>query len=298
MSREVKRCKKFFKEGKVVDHYAVNHLIGCGGYGCVFSVTDQTDPSVHYAMKVEYLFAPAKSLLNEINVLKQLSGKSPYFPTYIDSGLIDDYRYLVMELFGPSVSTLRKQSDGKRFPFRTALGIAGEMLKAIEALHELNVVHCDIKPSNFLIDERAEHPLKLIDFGLAEEYVDRGSKKIRPEKFNNGFRGTMRYASMHSHEGVLLSPRDDLMSWFYSLVELAEGELPWYGREGNEEVLSLKRKTRWWQLCRQSRFYMVRLYAYIRGLGYAKKPDYQFMFRMLESAMKGQSGEELTAALF
>lgn len=286
MNNEVRRCKNFFVEGKVVDHYVVEKLIGCGGYGCVFSVFDQSNQNKRYAMKVEYIFAPAKSLLNEIQIMKSISGKSDFFPTFIESGMIDNFRYLVMNLYGPSVSTVRKQTKNHKFPFPVVLKIGLEMLKAIEALDSLGIVHCDIKPSNFLFDPKSSSFLKLIDFGLSENYYDSTTKKIRPTRYNNGFKGTMRYASIHSHEGIILSPRDDLMSWFYSLVEMAEGTLPWYGNENNSEVLSLKKKIRGWKFFKNSSFQMFRIYSYIKNLGYSKKPDYQFIYKILGSLIK------------
>ncbi len=59
---------------------------------------------------------------------------------------------MVMELLGENLSELRrKQSDGK-FSVGTTVRLGQQMLRAIEAIHDLGYLHRDIKPvSSFLL---------------------------------------------------------------------------------------------------------------------------------------------------
>lgn len=43
------------------------------------------------------------------------------------------------------------------------------MLKAVEATHEYNIIHADLKPANFVVVDGC---LKLIDFGIADKIPD------------------------------------------------------------------------------------------------------------------------------
>eukprot|EP00963_Diacronema_lutheri_P008444 scaffold752_cov322-Pavlova_lutheri.AAC.41 len=70
----------------------------------------------------------------------------------------------------------------------------------------------------------------LLDMGLAKRYAHSNGKHIAP-RASVGFRGTPAYASPRAHDGEDLSRRDDLISLFFTLVELVEGKLPWRGLE-------------------------------------------------------------------
>ena len=77
--------------------------------------------------------------------------------------------------------------------------VALDMFDAIEQLHSrCKFIHRDIKPENFMIKrDRAI----VIDFGLATEWFKDGAH-IREEK-NQQMQGTLRYASLWTHEGII-----------------------------------------------------------------------------------------------
>jgi serine/threonine protein kinase len=57
---------------------------------------------------------------------------------------------------------------------RTLGGLFVQMLKGIEHVHSLNVVHRDVKPDNFLIGGDNVSVVKLADFGLARKLPETG----------------------------------------------------------------------------------------------------------------------------
>jgi serine/threonine protein kinase len=72
-----------------------------------------------------------------------------------------------------------------------------------------------------------EPTLFIIDFGFAKRVIDPDSGEHIPLRDKQRFIGTPRYASIHAHEGIQQSRRDDIEALGYMLVYLARGSLPW-----------------------------------------------------------------------
>ena len=69
--------------------------------------------------------------------------------------------------------------------------------------------------------------MHLIDFGLSEFYMNRHRYHINHSKTDQ-FIGTIKYASLNSHNEVQLSRRDDIESLGYLLIHICKpGGLPW-----------------------------------------------------------------------
>jgi hypothetical protein len=49
--------------------------------------------------------------------------------------------------------------------------------------------------------------------------------ELLPARSDASFRGSTTYASLNAHAGEDLGRRDDLWSWLFVVVELAEGEV-------------------------------------------------------------------------
>ena len=87
-----------------------------------------------------------------------------------------------------------------------------QMVLAVQAAHEKGIMHCDIKPANFIVVQRPEENsskgsgphhdeclLKLCDFGVARELLDWATHRSERSPF-----GTVRYMSpeiVHNSQG-------------------------------------------------------------------------------------------------
>ena len=91
-----------------------------------------------------------------------------------------------------------------------------KMLSIIEEIHNLFVVHRDIKPQHFMIKN---NNLYLIDFGISTFYVDE-NQKLKPNNKTENMIGSPNYTSYYIHEGNTYSRRDDMISLGYTYIFL------------------------------------------------------------------------------
>jgi len=155
-----------------------------------------------------------------------------------------DLRQLVMpkclELVRDHVTPKRWQyineviiTDGpeqSRFKAGVAVAIVRECLAALAALHREGVVHGDVKPANIML-KRSGHA-KLIDMGSAIDY--RNPPRDRE--------CTPLYAAPEVLENLDATPRSDLASLGYVLIELLSGVNPFNGLTKLSELLQAKRE--------------------------------------------------------
>jgi serine/threonine protein kinase len=235
-------------------------------------------------MKVESHSANHRSLPGELAIYRGL-GHSPYFPALVATGSTGKLDYVVMEHLGPSLSQVRRLLPNAKFSAYSVLRLALEMLNCIYAVHNRGFVHRDIKPGNFLIKCDRRTPINLIDFGCAYRYVDPDTNEHISFDARAGFTGTVRYASVNAHDGVPLSRRDDLISWFYSVVEMAGGKLPWPGGSDRGVTVTMKEGIAPGVLCQDLPEEFVKIYKYLMKVRFAQKPDYRFVAKLIQKSI-------------
>jgi serine/threonine protein kinase len=151
-------------------------------------------------------------------------------------------------------------------------------------MHKRGFIHRDIKPGNFLIRPTHRNPLVLIDFGLSRRYISKKTGLHRPAREDPGYIGTTRYASLHAHEEMELSRRDDLISWFYSLIEIVEGQTPWPGSANREKTIRMKRRMGAEELCRHLPKQFITIWRLINALEYEDEPDYRQIKQLIANS--------------
>lgn len=262
--------------------YIIYDLIGQGGYGDIYKCKD-LETKKWYALKVESTTLRKQALQREIVFMKTLD--SPYFPKLIRYEENIEYRFLAMELCGTSLSAVRRAMPGHKFSISTVIRVGIEMLRAIAAIHKHGILHRDIKPSNFLMRPSRRYPLALTDYGLSKFYIDQETGEILPPRHRPGFVGTNKYASLAAHLGEELGRRDDLYSWFYSLIELWAGHLPWPSSRDKEKVYEAKRVTDISSEIKEMPPSMLCVYRLIRRLDRDEEPNYNLLISFMCKAM-------------
>ena len=149
----------------VDDRFEIERLAASGGMGEVFRGRDRLsgDP---VAVKV-LLGGQATDLerfRRETQVLARLS--HPGIVRYVAHGALPSGApYLVMEWL--EGHDLENRLQRGRLTVEESVTVAVQVAMALEAAHELGVVHRDIKPKNLLLVGGRLDRVKLIDFGIA-----------------------------------------------------------------------------------------------------------------------------------
>jgi len=209
---------------------------------------------------------------------------------------------MVMQLLSISLSDLMTEFE---MSVKTVLLLADQMIQHLEYIHSKHIIHGDLKPSNFLMGRgEKRNQVYLIDFGLCEEYRNPETKKHIAYSEKHGFHGTPRYCSLHVHNGIASSRRDDMESLGYVLVYLLLSKLPWQNlpAEENEtkktkrrKIYEMKASMPVEELCKGLPEEFVTYINITRGLKFKQVPDYyalRMLFRNLFMRLKLGSYDE------
>ena len=143
--------------------------IGQGAFGLVFSVLDLSDalnPKPVAIKKINITsLSSARHVFHEIAILRQHSHENVLALTdvIVPSGTLREV-YLVSELMDTDLGSVLK-SDQVLSQAQVQL-IFCQLMRGLEYLHAMKVVHRDIKPRNLLLGANCD--LKICDFGLAK----------------------------------------------------------------------------------------------------------------------------------
>lgn len=147
--------------------------------------------------------------LQEYELISKI--RHPNVVRIFDLGIADDHAYIAMEYFprGDLRARIAKGIESSQ-----ALQYLAQMASALQVVHEVGVLHRDLKPGNIM--ERADGSLALIDFGLAKH------EDVNIEITGTGeIFGTPYYMSPEQGHGQPLDARSDLYSLgviFYEML--------------------------------------------------------------------------------
>jgi serine/threonine protein kinase len=188
--------------------------IGAGGRATVY-LAHHCGLDVEVAVKVPLagVGAGRDEILAEGRLLARL--RHPDIISILDAA-ITPVPHLVMEYFnGPN---LADRIQRERFRWAEARHIVGKIADALAPLHQLGMVHRDVKPQNVLVG--ANGPVKLIDFGMACAMTPHGIGRVA---------GTPEYMAPEQGRAAALDQRADLYTLGVLAFEMVTGRLPFQG---------------------------------------------------------------------
>jgi nucleotide-binding universal stress UspA family protein len=221
--------------GALIGGFTVGACVHTGGMATLWSVT-RPDTAVPLLMKIPRVSegedpAAIVSFEMEEMILPRLSG--PHVPACYATGDFARQAYVVIEPIPGK--TLYSRLGDLPLPYDEAAAIAGKIAVALADVHQQNVIHHDIKPSNIMF--RTSGEAVLIDFGLSHH-------NQLPDLLQEEFRlpyGTAPYMAPERLLGVRDDPRSDLFSLGVLLYFFTTGVRPF----GEGETIGAMRRRLW-----------------------------------------------------
>ena len=161
------------KNGSSGISYSLLSVLGSGAQGKVFLARPDSGPHALVAIKEAVI---RKKSTDEINAMKAVKGIRGIIQIY-DDFIANGKQYVVMELVGKSISTVRKTRGDLSVATVGSIGI--QLIDRLEALHKAGYVHLDLNNGNIALDENGQ--LVLIDLGQALKWTQPGSRSRREE---------------------------------------------------------------------------------------------------------------------
>ncbi len=234
--------------GDRINRYHLLKRIGEGGFGVVFLAEQEEPVRRLVALKVIRLGLDTREFIARFEAERQALAvmDHPNIARVFDAGATESGRpYLVMELIRGIPITA--YCDEHKLSVSARLGLFLQVCNAIQHAHQKGIIHCDLKPSNILIElhdpPEAGCP-KVIDFGVAKATPDRRTGNTLFTRFH-ALVGTPAYTSPEQMElsGLDVDTRSDIYSLGVLLYELLTGHQPFdpevLGRASFEEMRRL-----------------------------------------------------------
>ena len=224
------------KIGRVLlNQYRVEEFIGGGGVGLVYRVRDlkmntslamkvlnidpDDDPSSTYLFKRE---AKAYEYLAHPNIVR-------YYGVKNTEGI---YFLLLDYIDGDSLQKILSRQQNRRLPIADVLSVFKALSAALGYAHNNEVVHCDIKPGNILVDQGGK--VYLTDFGIA--------RHMESTVTDIGTAGTIAYMAPEQFRREPLFASTDIYSMGVLLYEMLVGQKPF--RPGNQNTAEQSRTSK------------------------------------------------------
>jgi serine/threonine protein kinase len=203
--------------------YRVEEQLGHGGMGVVYRAWDmKLERSV--ALKVVAGPVADDPKFRERfrrEVLAAAAIGHPHVVPVFEAGDVDGLPYLAMQLInGVDLGTLIAR-EGRLAPDR-AVRLITQLASALDAAHEVGVVHRDVKPGNVLVKGEVGHEhAYLTDFGIAKR-----AGREEPITRTGAFLGTLDYAAPETFRGEPAGPAADIYGLGCVLYVALVGEVP------------------------------------------------------------------------
>ena len=204
----------------VGDRYEIVSKVGSGGMADVYKAKDHK-LNRFVAMKVmKPEFSSDTNFISKFQREAQAAAglAHPNVVNVFDVGEDQGVNYIVMELV--EGITLKEYISKKgKLTVKEATSIAIQVAMGLEAAHNRNIVHRDIKPQNIIIS--TDGKVKVTDFGIA--------RAASSNTISTNAMGSVHYSSPEQVRGGYSDYKSDIYSIGITMYEMVTGMVPFDG---------------------------------------------------------------------
>ena len=204
----------------IADRYEVISKIGAGGMSDVYKAKDHVLGRFVAIKVLKPEFSEDVGFVSKFHTEAQSAAglEHPNIVNIYDVGSEDGLHYIVMEYIeGITLKTYIEKKG--RLTFKEAVSIAIQVGRGIEAAHNKNIVHRDIKPQNIMIS--TEGKVKVMDFGIA--------RAATSNTIHSDVMGSVHYSSPEQARNGFIDGKSDIYSLGIVMYEMVTGRVPFDG---------------------------------------------------------------------
>lgn len=202
------------------DRYEILESIGTGGMSDVYKAKCHKLNRFVAVKVLKQEFSESTEFVSKFRTEAQAAAglMHPNIVNVYDVGEENGINYIVMELV--EGITLKRYIEKKaRLSVKEAVSIAIQISMGIEAAHNNNIIHRDIKPQNIIISK--EGKVKVTDFGIA--------KAATSNTITSNVMGSVHYTSPEQARGGFSDEKSDIYSLGITMFEMLTGRVPFNG---------------------------------------------------------------------
>jgi serine/threonine-protein kinase len=199
------------KARQKIGKYRIERRLSAGSIAAVYQARD-TIHGVPVALKIPHESSMTDYFLADFKREARLATRleHPNILAIRDASFIDK-RFVIAMALGEEPLTMRMR---RRLSLATAASLVEQALAGVAHAHEASVIHCDIKPDNFIVFP--DNRLKLTDFGFS---------KVALRTLKASGSGTVGYIAPEQAVGRPMF-QSDVFSLGLVIYELLTGHLP------------------------------------------------------------------------